>query len=162
MVSGLWKPNRMIARIRRVVFLLLLAPLFCLPILSELRADKPSVLFINPGRTGEVFWDMVSSFMVAAAQNLDLNLQVVTAERDHLKMIELANEAAQSNNPPEYMILVNEKLAAGRMLEELPQSIKLILLNNTLSREQLGQFGKPRVLVPNWIGHIFPDHEQAG
>jgi ABC-type sugar transport system substrate-binding protein len=162
MVSGLWKPNRMIARIRRVVFLLLLAPLFCLPILSELRADKPSVLFINPGRTGEVFWDMVSSFMVAAAQNLDLNLQVVTAERDHLKMIELANEAAQSDNPPEYMILVNEKLAAGRMLEELPQSIKLILLNNTLSREQLGQFGKPRVRVPNWIGHIFPDHEKAG
>jgi len=166
MASGLWKPNKVLGRISRIVCLAFLVSIDCLVAAPALalapQSENPSVLFINPGRTGEVFWEMVSGFMTAAAQDLDLDLKIVLAERDHLKMIELANEAAQSDNPPDYMILVNEKLAAGRMLEEIPSSIKLIFLNNTLSEEQVRQLGKPRQIASNWIGHIFPDHEKAG
>ena len=125
-------------------------------------SEVPRVMFVNPGRSGEVFWDMVSNFMAAAARDLNIDLEIVTAERDHLKMVELALEAASSDNPPDYMILVNEKLAAGKMLDQLPPSIKLMLLNNNLSVKQTDRFGVPRQIKENWVGAIYPDHEKAG
>jgi ABC-type sugar transport system substrate-binding protein len=125
-------------------------------------SERPRVMFVNPGRSDEVFWDMVSNFMAAAARDLNIDLEVVTAERDHLKMVELALQAAASDNPPDYMILVNEKLAAGKMLDELPASIKLMLLNNNLSAQQADKFGVPRQKKENWIASIYPNHEKAG
>ena len=132
------------------------------PVHAVERSESPRVMFVNPGRTGEVFWDMISNFMAAAARDLNIDLEVVTAERDHLKMIELALQASSSDNPPDYMILVNEKLAAGKMLDELPTSIKLMLLNNNLSAEQTDKFGVPRQIKENWVASIYPDHEKAG
>ena len=152
----------MMIKLSNKIFLFLTIVISSFSVASYSQAEKPSVLFINPGKTGEVFWDMVSNFMMAAAHDLNLDAKVVYAERDHLKMIDLAKEAVQSDSPPNYMILVNEKLAAGRMLDEIPPSIKIVLLNNTLSVEQINRYGKPRQTVPNWIAHIYPNHEKAG
>ena len=152
----------MMSKLSNKIFVFLTIVVFSFSVSSYSQAEKPSVLFINPGKTGEVFWDMVSNFMMAAAYDLNLDAKVVYAERDHLKMIDLAKEAVQSDTPPNYMILVNEKLAAGRMLDEIPSSVKIILLNNTLSAEQVNRYGKPRETVPNWIAHIYPNHEKAG
>jgi len=152
----------MMIKLSNKIFLFLTIVIFSFSVASYSQAEKPSVLFINPGKTGEVFWDMVSNFMMAAAHDLNLDAKIVYAERDHLKMIDLAKEAVQSDSPPNYMILVNEKLAAGRMLDEIPPSIKIVLLNNTLSVEQINRYGKPRETVSNWIAHIYPNHEKAG
>ena len=152
----------MMIKLSNKIFLFLTIVISSFSVASYSQAEKPSVLFINPGKTGEVFWDMVSNFMMAAAHDLNLDAKIVYAERDHLKMIDLAKEAVQSDSPPNYMILVNEKLAAGRMLDEIPPSIKIVLLNNTLSVEQINRYGKPRQTVPNWIAHIYPNHEKAG
>jgi ABC-type sugar transport system substrate-binding protein len=152
----------MLIKLSNKIFLFLAIVIFSFSGASFSQAEKPTVLFINPGNTGEVFWDMVSNFMMAAAQDLNLDAKVVYAERDHLKMVDLAKEAAQSKTPPNYMILVNEKLAAGRMLDEIPPSVKIILLNNTLSTKQVSRYGKPRENVPNWIAHIYPNHKKAG
>ena len=54
---------------------------------------EPSVVFINPGKTGEVFWDMVSDFMQQAGEQLNIDLTIYTAERDHIKMTQLAQRS---------------------------------------------------------------------
>ena len=69
----------------------------------------PSVVFINPGKTGEVFWDMVSEFMQQAGEQLSIDLSIYNAERDHIKMTKIAERVANAATPPQYMILVNEK-----------------------------------------------------
>ena len=97
---------------------------------------EPSVVFINPGKTGEVFWDMVSDFMQQAGEQLNIDLTIYTAERDHIKMTQLAQKVANSANAPDYMILVNEKGFVSRVLPNIPESIKIILLNNGLSKEE--------------------------
>ena len=122
----------------------------------------PNVLFINPGRSGEIFWEMVSDFMEAAAKDLDINLTILSAERDHLLMAKLATNAAISKQPPDYMLLVNEKRAAAKLLPELPQNIKVILLNNGLSKDEKNRYGNPRERFPNWLATIVPDHKKAG
>lgn len=105
---------------------------------------------------------MVSNFMKAAAEDLDINLRIVTANRDHLLMTQLARDAAVSHDPPDYIILVNEKRAAGKLLRELPQNINIILLNNGLSQEEKVRYGRPRERYPNWLASVVPDHKQAG
>ena len=59
---------------------------------------EPNVVFINPGKTGEVFWDMVSDFMQQAGEQLNIDLTVYTAERDHIKMTQPAQKVANSAN----------------------------------------------------------------
>ena len=124
--------------------------------------SEPSVVFINPGKTGEVFWDMVSDFMQQAGEQLNIDLTIYTAERDHIKMTQLAQKVANSANAPDYMILVNEKGFVSRVLPSIPESIKIILLNNGLSKEEQKKYGEPREIFPNWLATVVPDHKKAG
>ena len=129
---------------------------------TKVFSAGPNVLFINPGRSDEIFWEMVSNFMKAAAKDLDINLTILNAERDHLLMAKLARDAAKKNKPPEYILLVNEKRAASKLLTEIPKSIKVILLNNGLSQDEQIRYGRPREQFPNWLATIVPDHKKAG
>ena len=126
------------------------------------KGAEPSVVFINPGKTGEVFWDMVSDFMRQAGKQLNIDLTVYMAERDHIKMTQLAQTVANSENAPDYMILVNEKGFVSRVLPSIPESIKIILLNNGLSNEERKKYGEPREIFPNWLATVVPDHKKAG
>lgn len=144
--------------LRNIIFIL------CIILINTptILCAGPNVLFINPGRSGEIFWEMVSDFMEAAAKDLDINLTILSAERDHLLMAKLARNAATAKQPPDYMLLVNEKRAAAKILPELPQTIKVILLNNGLSKDEKNRYGNPRERFPNWLATIVPDHKKAG
>lgn len=158
-----WKQNKMSVFGASKIKLIALTIYFMFSMgMSVAIANDPRVLFVNPGRTGEVFWDVVTNFMKAAARDLDINLKVVVAERDHLLMGQLARTAALSKRPPDYIILVNEKLAAGKLLSDLPKTINIILLNNPLSTEQQVKYGRPQELHSNWLATIIPDHVRAG
>ncbi|MGY4288326.1 ABC-type sugar transport system substrate-binding protein [Bradyrhizobium sp. LM2.7] len=37
-----------------------------------------SVVFVNPGKTGEVYWDMVAQTMQAAGRKLGVHVEVLT------------------------------------------------------------------------------------
>ena len=53
-----------------------------------------SVVFINPGKSDEVYWVSAARAMEAAAKSLGVSLQVMYAERDHPKAIEIARTIA--------------------------------------------------------------------
>ncbi|MGE5622920.1 MAG: hypothetical protein ACM3WS_07190, partial [Bacillota bacterium] len=80
-------------------------------------ASAFSVVFINPGRSDEPFWRSVTRFMHPAAQQLGIELEVLYAQRDHLTMIELARQVTARRRKPNYLMIVNEKLAGGEMLK---------------------------------------------
>lgn len=140
--------------------LLCLALLPC-PVASA-ATQGPSVLFVNPGAQGENFWDMLSASMAAAARDLGLELRIETAERDHLAMVELARAAARGPRPPDYIVLVNEKLAAARLLDEIPPTTRVLFINNGPSEAQRAKYGAPRERHENWIGTVMPNHRAAG
>ena len=45
--------------------------------------ERLRVAFVNPGKTGEVFWDLVSQTMRAAARQLNIDVEILYAERNH-------------------------------------------------------------------------------
>jgi ABC-type sugar transport system substrate-binding protein len=128
---------------------------------------RPRVVFLNPGEPVErgtgPYWRMVTSFMRPAARSLGLDLEVLYAERDHLLMLRQAEEVARRTPAPDYVILVNEKLAAQQMLRSLARSpARLVLMHNDLTAEQRREIGNEREHIRNWIGTATTDAARGG
>src|SRR5689334_8221503 len=102
------------------------------PVASEPAAR---VVFLNPGESVErgtgPYWRMVAQFMAAAARSFGMQLEVLWAERDHLLMLRQAEEVARRAEAPDYIVVVNEKLAAQQMLRTFERSpAKVFLIHN--------------------------------
>jgi ABC-type sugar transport system substrate-binding protein len=137
------------------IFMGLLSPLACCASLD--------IVFVNPGRSDEPFWRSVSRFMQPAAQQLDIRLEVLYAERDHLQMIELVRQVTKRARKPDYLVIVNEKLAGGEMLKLAEQArIKTLLAFSTFEGAQVAEFGTPRQKYHYWLGSITPNAVDAG
>ncbi|AZN37741.1 ABC transporter substrate-binding protein [Iodobacter ciconiae] len=132
-------------------------------LLSSSSSWAISVLFINPGKESEAFWVNVSQSMAAAAQNLGMELRVVYAERDHLRMPSLLQQTLDQGPKPDYLIVVNERQMAPPLLAIAERAqIPTLLTLNDLTPEQIKQFGAPRTHFKYWLGSVFPDNQQAG
>ncbi|WP_280151607.1 ABC transporter substrate-binding protein [Piscinibacter sp. XHJ-5] len=134
-----------------------------------LRAQpRPArVVFLNPGESVErgtgPLWRSLGRFMTLAARALDLELEVVYAERDHLLMLRQAEEVARRAAAPDYVVIVNEKMAARQMLESLSRSpAKVLVIHNDLTAEQRRQIGNERQQFGRWIGTAVADNARGG
>lgn len=122
-----------------------------------------SVVFINPGRSEEPFWRSTTRFMQPAAQQLDIRLEVLYAERDHLKMIDLVKQVGERSKKPDYLMIVNEKLAGGEMLKAADQAgIKTLLVFSKFDEAQAPEYGAPRENYRHWLGSLIPNSVEAG
>jgi ABC-type sugar transport system substrate-binding protein len=130
------------------------------------QPPTPRVVFLNPGEPVErgkgPHWRMTARFMAAAAKTFGMQLEVLFAERDHLLMLRQAESVAQRSNPPDYVVIVNEKLAALQMLQMLARTpAKVLLIHNDLTPEQRREIGNEREQVRNWIGTATTDEARA-
>ncbi len=85
---------------------------FCCVIFTGLPAAAlaMSVTFLNPGKSDEIYWVTAANSMAAAAKSLDIKLEVLYAERDHLKPLEFARQIAArpAATRPNYVVLTND------------------------------------------------------
>jgi ABC-type sugar transport system substrate-binding protein len=150
----------------RKVFVMI-SVLFCF-IMPSSAEEKIKVTFISPGisdinnPTGG-FWLSVSAFMQAVAEDLNMDLEIIYSERNHVLMQQQAVEVAGRTEHPDYLIVANEKLAAGKMVEVADTAgMKTFMISSIFVGEQAQQYGAPRKKYPNWIGSLIPDDRWAG
>ncbi len=142
---------------KKIIFLFLIISSFIFP------KDHLSIVFINPGKSDELFWTMVSDFMKASANDLGINLEIKYGERNFLNDIKIANEIVSRKVKPDYVIIVNEKLVADKLIDLFEKNnIKTFLILNELTAEQEKKIGKPRTNNKNYLGSIVPDNRKAG
>ena len=128
--------------------------------------NTPRVVFLNPGEevergTGQ-HWQLVSRFMAATAARFGMQLEELYTERDHLLMLRQAQTVAARNDPPDYVVIVNEKMAAQQMLHALARSpAKVLPIHNDLTDAQRAETGNERGAIANWIGTITADAFQG-
>jgi hypothetical protein len=78
-------------------------------------------------------------------------------------MLRQAEEVAHRIDAPDYVVIVNEKMAAQQMLEMLAQSpAKVFLMHNDLTLEQRRETGNERERIGNWIGTATTDAARGG
>ena len=128
---------------------------------------RPRVVFLNPGEPIErgtgPYWRMVAQYMEAAAASLGLQLEVLWAERDHLLMQRQAEQVAQRSEAPDYVVIVNEKMAGLQMLKTLARSpARVMVMHNDLTAEQRQEIGNERGSIGNWIGTATTDAARGG
>lgn len=135
--------------------------------LARAAARNPRVVFLNPGEavehgTGQ-HWQLVSQFMGIAARSFDMQLEVLYAERDHLLMQRQAEEVARRADAPDYVVIVNEKMAAQPMLLALARSsAKVMVIHNDVTARQRREIGDERQCIPNWIGTVTANATRGG
>ncbi|MEH6579835.1 MAG: ABC transporter substrate-binding protein [Amphritea sp.] len=132
-------------------------------LLCSTHASAMSVTFINPGKQGERFWDMVTETMQASADDLDITLEVIYAQRNRVKMRKLGLAVTQRTTLPDYLVLVNEEQAAEDILVAADSAgIKTLMLLNDFLPEQRHRIGQPGGKYPHLLGAITPDNFSAG
>lgn len=121
------------------------------------------VVFINPGRTGEDFWEDVSEAMRAAADQLGFLLEIRMAERERNRIRAMGIAAAQEDPAPDALLLVNEEQSAGpAVLAAAQRKIPTLMVLNELVGEDAAQIGRPRENHPSFLGNVLPDNRKAG
>ncbi|APX93065.1 hypothetical protein BWR19_09060 [Halomonas sp. 1513] len=126
-------------------------------------AASLNVTFINPGYQGERFWDMVGTTMLAAAADLDIELEILHAERDRYIMQSLAAQVLERERAPDYLVLVNEEQQAVELLKQAEMhGVDVLFLLNGPSAEQRLHTGAPGERYRHWVGVIEPDNFAAG
>ncbi|MFC3095020.1 ABC transporter substrate-binding protein [Alteromonas sediminis] len=122
-----------------------------------------NVVFLNPGHpTGDksgAFWSNVDKFMRAAASDLDIELTILHAERNHLAMKRLADEVHKY--APDYAIVVNEKGVGTDLLARIAQrNIPVFFLLNTLNQTDIAALKRhEKALI---AGSLIPNNHSAG
>lgn len=125
-----------------------------------------SVVFINPGKTDEIYWLTASRSMEAAARQLGIKLEVMYAERNHLNALVFARQLAARapELKPDYVILSNDYGSGPEVIRLLDAAgIKSFLAFSGIGvpRERV-LVQQPRQLYPNWLGSLEPDSREAG
>jgi ABC-type sugar transport system substrate-binding protein len=129
---------------------------------SAHAAGRFRVAFISIGEPAP-FWDVFSTAIAAAAEDLDVDLEILNAHGDHLRMIELAREVASRPSKPDYLLVNGEKGTGGRMLEVAAAAgVKTLLIMGTFDDAEARKYGRPRERFPTFLGTLRPDNERAG
>lgn len=131
---------------------------------GNLSAREMTVVFLNPGEyQRDAGWTQRSLFMQAAAEQFGVRLEVQYSDRDRLRMVEQAKAVAARQQPPDYVVLVNETEEAVQMLEAFRgQPTRVLFMHNDLTQEQRTRMGNERERMPNWIGSIVTDERVGG
>tara|TARA_B100001059_G_scaffold180102_1_gene180836 strand:- start:183 stop:1328 length:1146 start_codon:yes stop_codon:yes gene_type:complete len=136
-------------------------------LLVSYNAHALEIRFINPGFSDSVdsknnntgnFWFDVSKIMQNAATDLDVTLTIKYANRNHILMKELIQQAI--NDKPDYLILVNEKNVTSKYLSKIDS--KNVPIYFLLNRPSPASVDKLRNNGTNIVGSITPNNRVAG
>lgn len=104
------------------------------------------------------FWQMTTSFMKAAAKDLNIELEVLDASRNFMREVQLAREVVARETPPDFLMIGNEKGTATQLMDIADKAgVKVFLFSNGfVTQEDLVKVGTPRIIYKHWIGELIP------
>jgi ABC-type sugar transport system substrate-binding protein len=124
-----------------------------------------SVVFINPGKSDEVYWLTAAQSMQAAAKSLGMTFEVHYAQREPLKTLEIAREmvARPAGKRPDYVVITDDYAVADQLLKIIDGAgVKTFLAYSSIPVDQRGNIGSPRGRYKGWLGSLEPRAEDAG
>ena len=125
-----------------------------------------SVVFINPGKSDEVYWVTAAHAMEAAARSLNVQLEVLYAERDHHRQVAFAHQLADRppHKRPDYVISSNDYAVGAELIRILDGAgIRIFFAFSSVDDpQQRSQIGGPRERYQNWLGSLEPQAQDAG
>ena len=122
---------------------------------------KDKVAWFKSGSTSK-FWPVVEEIMVAAAEDLQLDVDIYEYDNDLFYMVALVKEVlADPARRPDCILIHNYKNNGEKILALAEQfGVPVFVFNAGFAPDS--QVGTPREKYPHWIGQILPDDESGG
>ena len=130
---------------------------------SAFGKSTPSVVFLNPGAKEDIFFKLMTTFMQSAADDLNIDLEVIYCDRNHIKLGNEGRKLLERKKLPEYLLLINEKNAGAKILPIAnAKGVKILLFNEGILPDEKQIYGAPGLIYKNWFFEYLPDDFQAG
>ncbi len=148
----------------RLIFLVIFLFLFSFgQLLSVYAKDPPSVVFLNPGSKDDIFFKLMTTFMQSAADDLDIKLETIYCDRNHIKLEKEGKKLLARVEFPYYLLIINEKNSILNVLPDANSNgVKIFLFNEGILPEDRKKHGSPETIYKNWFAEYLPDDFQAG
>lgn len=132
----------------------------CAPVYVQAQVN---VLFINPSIKFEPFWHKAEEVTKAAADDLDLHLDIIYGGGNRLLQLAELKAYLKRNPKPDYVIFMNYPSGAKAIMDllELAQ-VQFITIEDNIFATEREKVGKPGDKYQFWLGEIFYDHQKAG
>lgn len=135
--------------------------LILVPVSAE--QPPPKVYFFHPNTENTPFWGKVYDVMVAAADDLGVELHGVISKDNSISVKRSGIELVESLNPGDYLITGYWAVSTAEFIEIAEQrGVRVFIINADFSEEENKDLGLPRTSFKRWIGHMYADDEQAG
>lgn len=126
-----------------------------------------NVTFLVPDFKEDKFWGKMTSFMQAAANDLNIQLEVIYNTRrgntNRFYYQKTAEQVINRSTPPDYLIFVNLKDVGHRILQQAEVAkVKTFIVTSEIPDDERNHFQKPRGKFKYWLGLIAPDEINAG
>lgn len=119
-----------------------------------------TIVFVNPSSEDDGFWNDFQTFMEAAAEDLNIDLDVMHSDRDALIMLDNIRQIANRPNRPDAVVFQNLKKNGEEAIEIMDDAgIPSFVVNAGVDYAEIGL---PRRRYSNWLGDLIPDDEVAG
>lgn len=147
---------------------LLLIVLFAFSSTAFSAATQPpsttaKVTFISPGPVESPFFKIVTDVMQAAADNLNLELDVVYGNSDPKTTLEVAQAVFARAELPHYLVLINRRGVTANIMRQADKlGIYTILFNGEYPDSTFNTLRYGPDALQHWIGQILPNEVQSG
>jgi ABC-type sugar transport system substrate-binding protein len=123
---------------------------------------KPSVVFLSPDDSR--FWQLVSGFMEAVAEDLEVDLEVQYDQESHrFSYLRMAKNVLSREEKPDYLLFMCKEHVTESMLRLADGAgVKTFTFNTDVPDAARASIGTPRTVLPRWLGHLSPDNIAAG
>ena len=132
---------------------------------ASAQPDRMRVGLLCQAPEGDPFWGLVVEAMQAAADDLNIDLQVKYIQiRQTYTFKRLGNHFLKQKPKLDYLVTKYVRSATAEHLAEAEKlGIKVLVINSDVPEDEQNAVGKlPREKYANWIGHLVPDDRQAG
>lgn len=126
-------------------------------------AERTRVAFLNPGGPGDAFFQPMTDFMQAAADDLGFELTVYFANRNHVLYDENIHRLFSTQPLPEYIIGTNAR-GSGKALLKVAEAagVKTLFVNQGFIDVEQIVVGAPGERYKQWLFEYLPDDVNAG
>lgn len=138
---------------------------FVLGLVLAVPAFALSVVFINPGKSNEAYWVAAADSMRAASRSLGIELEVKFVERDHPRVLSMAQEIAARPKAkrPDYAIITNDYGLGPKLLSIFEGTgIQCFFAYSPPTTAEQASTGGARQNHKHWIGSLQPHAADAG
>jgi ABC-type sugar transport system substrate-binding protein len=127
------------------------------------RAETLHISFVVPDEKGPMFWDLVAEIALSAAQDLDVELEVLYSASNRFASKQVIEEIARRDIKPDYIIFRPFQGNAREIFDLLEsREISFVTLEQAFEDYELAEIGQPQQKYHHWLGQINYDNAVGG